>query len=73
MLHPPSKRDIHCDASKDFTWWNRNVLIIYLASGYRKEPDSVTVLNLFTFFRADLIQPQASWKLSSTSDWLMPS
>ena len=27
--------------------------------------------DLFTFFRADLIQSEASWKLSSTSDWLI--
>ena len=32
---------------------------------------SVTAFDLFTFFRADLIQSEASWKLSSTSDWLM--
>ena len=32
---------------------------------------SVTTFDLFTFFRADLIQSEASWKLSSTSDWLM--
>ena len=37
-----------------------------------KEPKSVTALNyLFTFFRADLIQSEASWKPSSTSDWFM--
>ena len=36
-----------------------------------KEPKSVTAFDLFTFFRADLIQLEASWKLSSTSDWLM--
>ena len=34
---------------------------------------SVTAFNLFRFFRADLIQSEASWKLSLTSDWLMPS
>ena len=34
-------------------------------------PKSVTAFDLFTFFRADLIQSEASWKLSSTSDWLM--
>ena len=32
---------------------------------------SVTAFDLFTFFRTDLIQSEASWKLSSTSDWLM--
>ena len=32
---------------------------------------AVTTFNLFTFFRTDLIQSDASWKLSSTSDWLM--
>ena len=31
----------------------------------------MTAINLFTLFRADLIQSEASWKLSSTSDWLM--
>ena len=37
-----------------------------------KEPKSVTAFNLFTFFRTDFIQSEASWKLSSTSDWLCP-
>ena len=36
----------------------------------RKEPKSVTAFDLFTFFHTDLIQPEASWKLSLTSDWL---
>ena len=27
--------------------------------------------DLFAFFRTDLIQSESSWKLSSTSDWLM--
>ena len=38
-----------------------------------RSPKSVTAFDLFTFFRADLIQSQASWKLSSASDWLIPS
>ena len=38
---------------------------------YSKEPKSVTAFDLFTFFRTDLIQPEASWKLSSTSDRFM--
>ena len=38
---------------------------------YSKEPKSVTALHLFTFLRTDLIQSEASWKLSSTFDWLM--
>ena len=38
---------------------------------YSKEPKSVTAFDLFTFFRADLIQSEDSWKPSSTSDWLM--
>ena len=38
---------------------------------YSKGPKSVTALDLFVFFRADLIQSEASWKLLSTSDWLM--
>ena len=38
---------------------------------YSKEPKSVTTFDLFTFFHTDLIQSEASWKLSSTSDWLM--
>ena len=38
---------------------------------YSKEPKSVTAFNLFTFFRADFVQSEASWKLSSTSDWFM--
>ena len=36
-----------------------------------KEPKSVTTFDLVIFFRIDLIQSEASWKLSSTSDWLM--
>ena len=38
---------------------------------YSKEPKSVTAFDLFTFFRADSIQSEDSWKLSSTSDRLM--
>ena len=40
---------------------------------YSKEPKSVTAFNLFTFFRTDLIQSEGSWKLSSSSDCLMPA
>ena len=37
-----------------------------------KEPKSVNAFDfIFTFFRTDLIQSEASWKPSSTSDWLM--
>ena len=36
-----------------------------------KEPKSATAFNLLTFFCADLIQSEASWKLSSTFDWLL--
>ena len=39
-----------------------------IAWPYSKEPKGVTAFNLFTFFRADLTQSEASWKLSSTSD-----
>ena len=46
--------------------WSQTWKIIY-----SKEPKSVTAFNLFTFFHTDLIQSEASWKLSSTSDWLM--
>ena len=38
---------------------------------YSKEPKSVTTVDLFEFFPADLIQSEASWKLSSPFDWLM--
>ena len=38
---------------------------------YSKGPKSVTAFDLFVFFRADLIQSEARWKLLSTSDWLM--
>ena len=46
---------------------------VYTKAGriLRQEAKSVTAFDLFTFFRADLIQSEASWKLSSTSDWLM--
>jgi len=46
--------------------WSQTWKIIY-----SKEPNSVTAFGLFTFFHTDLIQSEASWKLSSTSDWLM--
>ena len=39
---------------------------------YSKECTSVAAFDLFTFFRT-VIQSEASWKLSSTSDWLMPA
>ena len=32
---------------------------------------SVAAFELFTFFCADLIQSEGSWKLFSTSDWLI--
>ena len=38
---------------------------------HSKEPKSVTAFDLFTFFCTGLIQSEASWKLSSTADWLM--
>ena len=38
---------------------------------HSKEPKSVTAFDLFTFFRTDLVQSEASWKLSSASDWSM--
>ena len=31
----------------------------------------MTAFDLLTFIRTDLIQSEVSWKLSSTSDWLM--
>ena len=44
------------------------MMIFFLPTARRQKSDR---FNLFTFFRADLIQSEASWKLSSTSDWLM--
>ena len=38
---------------------------------YSKEPKNLAAFYLFLFFRTDLIQSEASWKLSSTSDWFM--
>ena len=38
---------------------------------YSKEAKNVTTSDLFAFFRTDLIESESSWKLSSTSDWLM--
>ena len=38
---------------------------------YSKGPKGVTAFDLFVFFRADIIQSEARWKLLSTSDWLM--
>ena len=37
---------------------------------FRQRAQKCDRFDLFTFFRADLIQSEASWKLSSTSDWL---
>ena len=31
----------------------------------------MTVFDLFASFHTDLVQSEASWKLSSTSDWLI--
>ena len=38
---------------------------------YSKGPKRVMAFDFFTFFCTDLIQSEASWKLSSISDWLM--
>ena len=46
-------------------------IVLFRGNCYSKEPKSVTAFDLFTFFCADFIQSEASWKLSSTSDWLM--
>ena len=45
---------------------------MYLIWTFSREPKSVTAFNLFTFFRADLTQSEASWQLSLSSDWLIP-
>ena len=45
----------------------------HFRANYSKEPKSVTTFDLFTFFRTGVIQSEASWKLSSTYDWLMPA
>ena len=42
-----------------------------ISETYSKEPKSVTAFNLFTLIRVDLIQSEASWKLSSTFEWLL--
>ena len=49
------------------------VVVVVVVVVYSKEPKSVTASDLFTFFGTDLIQSEASWKLSSTSDWLTSS
>ena len=54
-------------------WPNRQIeammmMIYFLPTARRQKSDR---FNLFTFSRADLIQSEASWKMSSTSDWLM--
>ena len=46
-------------------------IVLFRGNGYSKEPKSVSAFDLFTFFCADFIQSEASWKLSTTSDWLM--
>ena len=47
------------------------VVFLNVFNFYSKEPKSVTAFDLFTFFCTDLIQSEASWKLSLTPDWLM--
>ena len=42
----------------------------FITFSYSKGPKSVAAFDLFTFYHADLIQSEASWKLSSTSDRL---
>ena len=46
------------------------IVVIVVVVVYSREPKSVTASDLFTFFGTDLIQSEASWKLSFTSDWL---
>ena len=46
------------------------VVVVVVVVVYSKELKSVTACDLFTFFRTDLIQSEAGWKLSSTSDLL---
>ena len=57
----------------DHAYINYKTTIIILAAVYiySKNPRSVTAFDLFTFFLAYLIQSEANWNLSSTSDWLM--
>ena len=43
----------------------------YSVRYFSKEPRSVTAFDLLTFFHTDLIQSEANWKLSLTSDWLI--
>ena len=38
-------------------------------SGFELYSRWVPLFDLFTLFRTDLIQSEASWKLSSNSDW----
>ena len=40
----------------------------FITFSYTKGSKNVAAFDLFTFFHADLIQSEASWKLSSTSD-----
>ena len=54
-----------------FSGFYKKHVVVAVVNFYSKEPKSVTTLDLFTFFCTDLIQSGASWKLSSTSDWLM--
>lgn len=41
------------------------------APRYSKEPKSVIAFNIFTFFRAALIQSEVDWMLSPASDWII--
>ena len=55
---------------KSSNWFFRLRASVY----YCKELKSVTAFDLFTyctFFRADSIQLEVSWKLPSSSDWLI--
>ncbi len=55
-----------------YTYQYSLLLVFYAASKgtYSKAPKSVTAFNLFTFFRADLIQSDVNCKLSTAFDWI---
>ena len=77
-IEPPTFHSVNTLKTELILPWQRQTvgdhyidIVLFRGNGYSKEPKSVTTFDLFTLFCADFIQSEASWKLSSTSDWLM--
>ena len=77
-IEPPTFHSVNALTTELILPWQRQTLgvhyidiVLFRGNCYSKEPKRVTTFDLFTLFCADFIQSEASWKLSSTSDWLM--